>query len=90
VAQEALENAGFTASRLLEVSDSEAITTVVAAGLGVGIVSSAVVADQIALGRLSRLDIAGLAIRRSLTRLTLANRQPAPAAAAFNRILDQS
>jgi molybdate transport repressor ModE-like protein len=88
VAWEALKDAGLTPRRILEVSSNEAITRVVAAGLGVGIVSSIVAADQITLGRLKSLTVEGLTIQRSLTRLFLPNRQPSPAAVAFECLLD--
>ncbi|MBF9235534.1 LysR family transcriptional regulator [Microvirga sp. BT350] len=90
VAWEALETAGFRPSMLLEVSDNEALTRVVAAGLGIGIVSSVVAADQIALGRLTQIKIRSLTIRRALSRLSLPGRQPSPATLAFNSYLTNS
>jgi len=89
VAWDALRSAGWTPRRILEVSSNEAIARVVAAGLGVGIVSSVVADDHIAMGRLTTLSIKGLIIRRSLTRLFLPDRQPSPATAAFNSLLDR-
>ena len=88
VAWEALQSSGLTMARILEVSSNEAIVQVVAAGLGVGIVSSAVVTDQITLGRLVRIKIKGLTIQRMISRLFLKGRQPSPATVAFNRLLD--
>jgi len=84
----ALAQAGFTPRRVLEVGGNEVITRVVAAGLGIGILSAVAVADQEALGRLKILPVAGITIRRTLTRLALPNRQPGPAAVAFDRLLD--
>jgi len=89
VAWDALLSTGWSPQRILEVSSNEAITRVVAAGLGIGIVSAAVAADHLALGRLRILSIEGLAIRRPLTRLILPDRQPSPATAAFNSLLDK-
>ncbi len=89
VAWDALLATGWDPQRILEVSSNEAITRVVAAGVGIGIVSSAVAADHLALGRLKVLPIEGLAIRRPLTRLFLPDRQPSPATAAFNSLLDK-
>ncbi|WP_414473703.1 LysR substrate-binding domain-containing protein [Microvirga sp. M2] len=88
VAWDALLSTGLTPQRILEVSSNEAIARVVTAGLGVGIVSSAVAADHLALGRLRVLSVQGLTIRRSLTRLFIPDRQSSPAAAAFNALLD--
>lgn len=90
IAWEALKSAGMTAPRTLEVSGNEAIAQIVAAGLGVGILSSAAVADQIALGRLKQFKVKNLTIRRTLTRLSLPHRQPSPAAMAFDQLLDAS
>jgi DNA-binding transcriptional LysR family regulator len=88
VAWQGLKELGFIPTRLLEVSSNEAIIQVVAAGLGIGIVSSVVAADLIAAGRLSTLKIDGLKILRTLTRLFLPSRQQSPAATAFDRLLD--
>lgn len=89
VAWTALLSTGWTPRRILEVSSNEAITRVVAAGLGVGIVSSVVAADHLALGRLGTFSIQDLTIRRSLTRLTIPDRQPSPATIVFNTLLDR-
>ncbi|MCB8819079.1 LysR substrate-binding domain-containing protein [Microvirga rosea] len=90
IAWHALQRASFTPRRILEVSGNEAIVRVAAAGLGIGVVSSAVVADQIALGRLCRLVIENFSMKRTLTRLSLPNRQPSPATIAFDRLLDRA
>jgi DNA-binding transcriptional LysR family regulator len=90
IAWEALKTAGLAARRILEVSGNEAIAQIVAAGLGVGILSSAAVADHIALGRLKRLKFKNLTIRRTLTRLSLPHRQPSPATVAFDQLLDDA
>ncbi|AWM88717.1 LysR substrate-binding domain-containing protein [Microvirga sp. 17 mud 1-3] len=84
----ALAQAGFTPRRILEIGGNEVIIRVVAAGLGIGILSAVAVADQEALGRLRTLPVAGITIRRLLTRLVLPNRQPSPATVAFDRLLD--
>jgi DNA-binding transcriptional LysR family regulator len=88
VACHALRSAGFHLTRVLEVSGNEAIARVVEAGLGIGIVSSAVVADKLAVGRLVHLTIRGLTIRRTFSRLFLTGRQASPAAVAFDHLLD--
>ncbi len=74
--------------RMLEVGSTEAIKQIVAGGLGVAMVSAAAAADQLALGRLVVLEVAGLGVRRTLSRLSLPARQPSAAAAAFNMLLD--
>jgi DNA-binding transcriptional LysR family regulator len=88
VAWEALQSSGVTMAQILEVSSNEAIAQVVAVGFGIGIVSSAVVADQFKLGRLARLKVSGLTIQRMISRLFLPGRQPSPATVAFDRLLD--
>jgi DNA-binding transcriptional LysR family regulator len=89
VAWSCLCNAGINPRRTLEVSDNEAITRVVAAGLGIGIVSAVVAADQIALGRLKKLRVREVTISRTLSRLFIPGRQPSPASAAFEHLLDK-
>jgi DNA-binding transcriptional LysR family regulator len=88
VVRDALTTSGIMPRRTLQVGSNEAIARVVAAGLGVGIMSSAVAADHVALGRLTKLSVERVTIRRSLTRLSLPNRQPSPASIAFDRLLD--
>ena len=67
-----LAGRGVAPRRTLEVGSTEAIKQVVAAGLGVAVVSRAAAADQLALGRLHVLP-AGTAgaFRRTLSRLRL-------------------
>ena len=90
VAWDALQRSGCVPRHIFEVSSNEAIVRVVGAGLGIGIISSAVAADHLSLGRLKSLKIEGVTMRRSLTRLFLPNRQPSPAAAAFDTLLDNA
>lgn len=90
IAFEALTAAGGPAWRTLEVSGNEAIAQIVAAGLGIGILSLAAVAGSISLGRLKRLKVKDLTIQRMLTRLFLPHRQPSPATIAFDRLLDRA
>ena len=72
----------------LEVGSTETIKQVVAAGLGIALVSAATAVDQLALGTLVTLDVRGFAVSRTLTRLSLPDRQPSAAAAAFDALLD--
>jgi len=90
---EALAAWGVQPRRTLEVGSTEAIKQLVAAGVGVAVVSAAAAADQIALGRLSvprlRTESGGpLTLRRVLSRLRLPGRKPSAAAAAFDALLD--
>lgn len=89
VAFEALARAGLRPVRLLEISSSETIVRVVAAGLGVAMVSRSVAADHVALGKVRAIALKGLDARRRFNRLTVAGRQSPPAAVAFDRILDE-
>jgi DNA-binding transcriptional LysR family regulator len=60
----------------------------VASGVGVAIVSLAAAKDQIALGTLKAVAMAGLAISRPLYLLRVRARPLAPAAAKFERMLN--
>jgi DNA-binding transcriptional LysR family regulator len=84
----ALREAGIVPRRFIEIGSTEAIKQLVAAGLGVAFVSATAAADQIALGRLCRVKLAGLTVQRMLTRLSLVGRQPSAAAAKFEAMLD--
>jgi DNA-binding transcriptional LysR family regulator len=90
IAWEALASASTGPWRTLEVSGNEAIAQIVAAGLGVGILSLAAVAASLSLGRLTRLKVKDMTIQRTLTRLFLPQRQPSPATVAFDRLLDRA
>jgi DNA-binding transcriptional LysR family regulator len=59
----------------------------VAAGVGVSIVSRAAVKDQVALQRLKMIEIAGVAIERTLWQLTVSGRLSIPAADVFKKII---
>ncbi|HWK44959.1 MAG TPA: LysR family transcriptional regulator [Stellaceae bacterium] len=88
VALAALEAHHIVPRATLEVGSTEAIKQVVAAGLGVAIVSAAAAADQIALGKLVPLSARDFVVRRPLTRLSLQPRQSSAPAAAFDALLD--
>ena len=89
VAERVLAGLGVAPRRTLEVGSTEAIKQVVAAGLGVAVVSRAAAADQLALGRLHVLP-AGTAgaFRRTLSRLRLPGRRLSAVATAFDALLD--
>jgi DNA-binding transcriptional LysR family regulator len=90
VAEALLAAIGVTPPRILEVGSTEAIKQVVAAGLGLAIVSRMAAADQLALGRLSALPVTKTGFTRMLSRLSLHGRRPSPTAAAFDRLLDEA
>lgn len=75
---------------ILEVGGTETIKQVVAAGMGIALVSEATVRSQIALGTLVILQIQDFSASRMLTRLSLPDRIPAAAAVAFARLLDHA
>ncbi len=85
----ALTAHGVRPRATLEVGSTEAVKQVVAAGLGVAVVSAAAAVDQLALGTLVALDVRGFAVGRTLTRLSLPDRRPSAAAAAFEALLDR-
>jgi DNA-binding transcriptional LysR family regulator len=85
-----LELHGLQEKDVLEVGGTEAIKQVVAAGMGIALVSEATVRDQLPLGALMILQIQDFAASRMLTRLSLPDRIPSAAAAAFSSLLDQA
>lgn len=85
----ALTAHGVRPRATLEVGSTETVKQVVAAGLGVAVVSAAAAVDQLALGTLVALDVRGFAVGRTLTRLSLPDRRPSAAAAAFEALLDR-
>ena len=90
IVMEALEARRARPARLLEVGSTEAIKQVVAAGLGVAIVSAATVADQVAVGRLVIVGLEGEPIDRTLWQLKVPGRLQGPAAVAFETLLRTS
>jgi len=85
----ALRAAGITPTRTVEVDGPEAIKQLVAHSRGIAIVSHATVTEQVALGSLVVLDVAGLRIERPFFRLALAGHRASPAARAFDAVLDE-
>ncbi|WJR79887.1 LysR family transcriptional regulator [Bradyrhizobium sp. NP1] len=88
VVAQALIDAGIE-PKTLEIGSTEAIKQAVAAGLGVSIVSTATVGDQLKLGRLKSVAIRDLAIERTLWQLKVPDRIDSPAARAFEKIIRQ-
>lgn len=89
VVSQALAAAGIEPKQTLEIGSTEAIKQAVAAGLGVAIVSSATITDQIRLGRLKSVPMRDLSIERTLWQLKVPGRIEIPAATAFERIIWQ-
>jgi DNA-binding transcriptional LysR family regulator len=87
VVAQALAAHGIEPLRTLEIGSTAAIKQVVAAGLGVSIVSVVTVDDQVRLGRLKVLDLRGMTIERTLWQLTLPGRVAMPAARVFEKML---
>lgn len=87
VAHAALRAANIQTRTALVLGSTEAIKQAVAAGLGLAIVSRDTCADQLASGKLAEVRVAGLVIRRPLTRLILRGTKPTAAAAAFESLL---
>jgi DNA-binding transcriptional LysR family regulator len=87
VVMQALAAQNIKPLRTLEVGSTEAIKQLVAAGLGVSIVSSAGIRDQTALNRLRTVAVRNLHIERTLWQLKTPGRIYIPAAAAFERLI---
>jgi DNA-binding transcriptional LysR family regulator len=87
VVAQALAAHGVEPARTLEIGSTAAIKQVVAAGLGVAIVSIVAVQDQVQLGRLKMLAMRGMNIERTLWQLKLRGRVAMPAARAFEKML---
>jgi DNA-binding transcriptional LysR family regulator len=87
VVAQALAARGIEPLRTLEIGSTAAIKQVVAAGLGVAIVSVVTVEDQVRLGRLKVLDLDGMTIERTLWQLTSPGRVAMPAARVFAKML---
>jgi DNA-binding transcriptional LysR family regulator len=90
VSEQALARHGVRLRNTMRVGGTEAIKQAVAAGLGLGIVSRAAAADQLALNKISMLAVDGLVIRRNFTRLELRDRTLTGAARELKELLGQS
>ncbi|HEY0329408.1 MAG TPA: LysR family transcriptional regulator [Rhodopseudomonas sp.] len=84
----ALQRHGIEPRRTLQIGSTEAIKQAVTAGLGIAIVSAAATHDQIAQQHLKSIAIRGLSIDRQLWQLRIAGRLDAPAAVAFDQLLN--
>ena len=79
----ALRGAGGSPRVVMELGSTEAIKQAVAAGLGLSIVSTSTIAQELALGRLTIVDVTGFRVERTLTRLRIVGRSSSRAAHAF-------
>ena len=89
VVLKSLADHGIEPRRTLEIGSTEAIKQAVAVGLGVSIVSTAAVNDQVAQGRLKIISIRDVNIKRQLWQLKIPGRLDAPAAVVFEQILNE-
>lgn len=88
VVMQALAAHGIEPLRTLEIGSTAAIKQVVAAGLGVSIVSTVTVKDQIQLGHLTTVAMRDVIIERTLWQLKVPGRLAMPAARVFSKMLD--
>lgn len=88
VVTQALAAHGIEPLRTLEIGSTAAIKQVVAAGLGVSIVSAVSVKDQIQLGHLTIVAMRNVTIERTLWQLKVPGRIAMPAARVFAKMLD--
>ncbi len=87
VAEQALAEHGVWLRHTVEFGSTEAIKQTVAAGLGLAILSQATILDELSLHKLVTIQIEGVMIKRTLTRIKLQGRIPSPAARAFDQML---
>jgi DNA-binding transcriptional LysR family regulator len=81
---------GIQPSRTMEIGSTEAIKQLVAAGLGISIVSVAAVKDQVNLQRLKMIEIAGIRLERTLWQLKVPGRMSIPAADVFEKLIKRN
>ncbi len=89
VAAAAMTAHGFHPKEMLEVGSTEAIKHMVAAGIGIALISPAAFKAEALLHSLIALNIKDFTAIRMLNRLSLLERHPTAAAAAFERLLDR-
>jgi DNA-binding transcriptional LysR family regulator len=87
VVSQALAARGIEPKGTFEIGSTEAIKQAVAAGLGVSILSTAAVADQVELGRLKIVAINDLQIQCTLWQLKVPGRIDSPATLMFERMI---
>jgi DNA-binding transcriptional LysR family regulator len=90
VMERALQHAGITVTRTMELDHTEAIKQSVMAGLGVAFVSTYAVAGEIRARQLAALRISGLRIRRHFHVIHGERRELSTSARAFLPLLERS
>jgi len=90
VGHSALADHGVQPKEILEVGSTETIRQLVAAGMGLALVSQAAIRAELSLGTLVILEIEHFTLSRTLSLLSLPGRQPTAAAAAFEQLLDRA
>lgn len=88
VIEQALAQRGLRLRPVMSLADIEAVKRAVAAGVGLAIVSELTVDQELELGRVIRVPVADLDIRRPLHRLQLPGRYESRAARAFAAMLE--
>lgn len=89
VVDEALHGLGREVRVAMELGSTEAVKQAVAASLGVSIVPTATIEQELALGRLAILDVPELVVTRTLSRVTIAGRPVSRALGAFLELADR-
>lgn len=82
-----LEKAGIHAPPTIEVFSNEAVVQAVASGIGLGVVPRICARDQLALGRVRKLNVDTGPITRQLYRMRLPHRPVSQSALAFEGLL---
>lgn len=88
IVTQALAGHGIEPLRTLEIGSTAAIKQVVAASLGVAIVSTVSVKDQVQLGHLKIVAMRDVRFERTLWRLKVPGRIAMPAARVFEKMLN--
>lgn len=86
VAQRLLREVGIEVRQMLEVGSNGAVVQCVAAGVGITMISLEAARDQLDLGRVATIEIAGFRPRRPLYRAKVRDRPMSAAAKAFDAI----
>jgi DNA-binding transcriptional LysR family regulator len=79
---------GLTQHIILELTSNEAMKQVVMAGMGIAILSHAVIRLEHQAGQIAILDVPGFQISRPLLRLNVKDRPSSPALRTFLAFLD--
>lgn len=90
VGRAALAARGLVPREELEVSGTEGVKRIVAAGMGTALVSEATVRRELPLGELAILDVRDFTVSRTLSRLYPRDHHPTRAAEVFERSLDEN